>query len=132
MLPKKGEPKPLLASKEKVRHFASQRATSSWQPSTIQGSERLIELAMQGDPGAFDIALAEECQLRPDIINFPEEKNGCVPLHVAASRGNIGLIALMLRRNAGVNVQDFYGNTPLLYSLHHRHNQAAKVSSNYS
>jgi hypothetical protein len=128
MLPKKGEPQPLLGTKERQRHFASQKAGSGWQPQVVQGSERLMELALQGDPSIFDLALSEEMQFRPDIINFPEEKNGCVPLHVAASKGNIGLIALLIRRNANVNVQDYFGNTPLLYALHKRHSQAAKVS----
>ena len=131
MLPKKGEQAP-LGVKERVREFASTRATSSWQPKVVEGAERLMDLALQGNPDIFDLALTEEIRQRPDIINFPEERNGCVPLHVAASKGNMGLIALLLRRKASVNLQDFFGNTPLHYALHRSNNHEAKVSQIYN
>ncbi len=52
----------------------------------------------------------------PYVINMKERDNGNVPLHVASSRGDLGLMNFLLQLGAEVNVQDIFGNSPLHYA----------------
>lgn len=114
-------------AKTKKHAFKSQRAASGWQPMVAQGVDRLMELAFNGDIQEFELCLDEQVKLKPDVLNTREEKNGCVPLHVASSKGNVPLMSLLLRRRANIDAQDFYGNTPLLYAIDKKRTPAALV-----
>lgn len=51
------------------------------------------------------------------MVNFKEEIHGNVPLHVASSKNNIGLMQYLISRGANLNLQDIWGHTPLLYAI---------------
>lgn len=122
----------LPPEKKKVQKFQFQsRASSGWKPKVVEGVERLMECTFGGDLEEFTKAYNEESAYKPEvlmsitlssasefsiisvslhkIINVQDDKNGNVPLHIASSKGNIELIAFMIRKRASVDVQDFYG-----------------------
>jgi len=63
--------------------------------------KQLIELCLEGDLEAVDKFLIAHS----DMINIKEEQYGNVALHVAASRGNIPLLELLIRRGASLGIQ---------------------------
>lgn len=74
--------------------------------------EEMLQMILQGEIEAFkDFSLRN-----PSAINMPDRQNGNVPLHIAASKGDIGLTSFLIRNGANINVQDIFGNTPLHYA----------------
>jgi hypothetical protein len=98
--------------KDRQLKFASSRA-GGLVAAKLEGVARAIELALSGDIDEFDIFLSQF----PEMVNARDESNGCVSMHVAASKGNIHLAAFLLRKGANLNIQDIYGNTPLHYAI---------------
>lgn len=108
---------PPIEEKKKKFTFQSARASSGWKPAVKEGLDRLMELTFAGDVLGFQTALELEITRRPDLINYPDEQNGNVPLHIAASKGDADMVAFMLRKRANIDAQDFFGNTPLFYAI---------------
>ena len=52
-----------------------------------------------------------------DDINHQEGEYGLTSLHQSISINNIVLIKKLINRNADINIQDFFGNTPLMYAI---------------
>lgn len=54
---------------------------------------------------------------------------GATPLHRAASKGNLGVVKLLLENNdkLKVNVRDVYGNTPLHLACEEDRQEEAKL-----
>lgn len=98
--------------KDRQLKFASSRA-SGMKAEKLEGVARAIELALSGDIEEFDIFLSQF----PDMVNARDEGNGCVSMHVAASKGNMELAAFLIRKGANLNIQDIFGNTPLHYAI---------------
>lgn len=53
----------------------------------------------------------------PHLINMKDKEHGNVALHVAASRGDMGLATFLISRGADPNVRDIFGNGPLHYAI---------------
>ena len=111
-----------MINKERPKNFsfASSRA-SSFKPEVKIGAERSVELAISGDIDEFQSHL----DANKDLINVKDEEHGNVPLHIAASKGNMEMVHYLVRKGASLNVQDVYGNTPLHYALDKNNNEVA-------
>jgi len=107
----------LVEEKKKKFQFQSSRAKSGWVPQVKEGLDRLMELTFTGDIAGFESTLALEIMRRPDVINYPDEQNGNVVLHIAASKGDGEMVLLMLRKRANIDAQDYFGNTALFYAI---------------
>ena len=57
------------------------------------------------------------------------DKRRATPLHRAASKGDVGIINLLLSlgKNLDINVSDVYGNTPLHLACEGNNFEAAKI-----
>lgn len=53
----------------------------------------------------------------PNIINVKDETNGNVALHVAASKNNVPMLELLVRKGADIDIQDIFGNAPIHYAV---------------
>jgi hypothetical protein len=82
----------------------------------------LVKKAIEGDVAAFEEFLDQYHEL----MNKRDD-NGNVALHVAASKGNHGLCALLVRKGANIDIQDIFGNTPLLYAIDKEEFEIAKM-----
>jgi ankyrin repeat protein len=111
-----------MINKERPKNFsfASSRA-SSFKPEVKIGAEKSIELAISGDLDE----LQSRFEANKDLINVKDEEHGNVPLHIAASKGNMEMVHYLVRKGASLNVQDVYGNTPLHYALDKNNNEVA-------
>lgn len=111
-----------MINREKPKNFsfASSRA-SSFKPEVKIGAERSIELAISGDLDEFQ----SHIDANKDLLNVKDEDHGNVPLHIAASKGNIEMIQYLVRKGASLNIQDVYGNTALHYALDKSNNDIA-------
>ena len=74
--------------------------------------EKAIEMALSATVEEFEVFI----DANKELLNMKDER-GNVALHVAASRGALDLIALLLRKGANIDTQDMFGNTPLLYAV---------------
>jgi ankyrin repeat protein len=54
-------------------------------------------------------------------VNTTEASHNFAPLHFAAGRGNTNIGKMLLDKNALINVQDIYGNTPLHIAVEKEH-----------
>jgi hypothetical protein len=52
----------------------------------------------------------------PYVVNAKEPNHGNVPLHVASSKGDLGLINTLLSFGADINLQDIFGNAAIHYA----------------
>jgi len=59
--------------------------------------------------------------------NQTDENGGTTGLHVAASTGNLQIIAILFKAGADVNQKDAVGGTPLEYAAQHDQLEAAKL-----
>ncbi|KAK0721934.1 ankyrin repeat-containing domain protein [Lasiosphaeria miniovina] len=66
--------------------------------------------------GLFD--MGPELENDPESINS-RDSNGKAPLHWACNGGNAGVVKLLVREGADVNVADFSGQTPLMTAASH-------------
>lgn len=66
----------------------------------------------------------------PQVINFKDKSFGSVPLHVAASRGDLALLNFLLTNGASLNTQDMFGNTPLHYACDKSRRNAVEILLN--
>nr|UVJ50023.1 SKOR [Catalpa fargesii] len=51
--------------------------------------------------------------------------DGRSPLHIAASKGYEDITSFLIEQNVDINISDKFGNTPLLESIKHGHDQVA-------
>ena len=84
--------------------------------------EKAIEMALTNDLEAFEAFMQDNMEL----INMKDER-GNVALHVACSRGQLDMIAYLLRKGANIDIQDMYGNTPLLYAIDKNQNSTVEL-----
>lgn len=59
--------------------------------------------------------------------NQQDVKNGFTPLHLAAIEGNESMIAQLIVQGASINLQDFYGRTPLNHACMQQHFGSAEL-----
>ncbi|KAH9962793.1 hypothetical protein BGW80DRAFT_1448371 [Lactifluus volemus] len=53
--------------------------------------------------------------------NARDTREGLIPLHVAALRGNLETVQILVQHNADINAKDFSGKTPLHYASERGH-----------
>ena len=58
------------------------------------------------------------------------DKDGNTPLGLAAQKGNLKIVELLISKGANVNQTDKHGNTPLYYAVHFNHFVLAKTLIN--
>eukprot|EP01031_Cornospumella_fuschlensis_P030823 gene30823-37239_t len=85
--------------------------SSSVQEPNIQD---LLTLLFQ--PGHAD-DFKEVLSQYPHLINRKEPDFGNVAIHIASSRGNIGMTNYLISRGADLTIQDIFGNTALHYAV---------------
>ena len=59
--------------------------------------------------------------------NQTDENGGTTGMHVAATTGNLQIMAILYKAGANINVHDNVGNTPLDYAAEHDRLDAAKL-----
>jgi ankyrin repeat protein len=59
--------------------------------------------------------------------NQTDENGGTTGLHIAASTGNLQIIAILYKAGANINQRDNVGSTPLDYAAQRDHLEAAKL-----
>ena len=52
----------------------------------------------------------------PEAVDLKDKRNGNVPIHLAASKGNLPLTNFLVSKGANLNIQDIFGNTALHYA----------------
>ena len=77
-----------------------------------------VDKAIEGD---VDV-LADLVDRHHDFLNKRDD-NGNVALHVASSKGHMQMVEMLLRKGANVDIQDIFGNSPLLYAVDKEHDQ---------
>jgi hypothetical protein len=74
--------------------------------------EEVLDMILQGDIEEFKQFVVRN----PSAINLQDRQNGNVALHIAVSRGDLGLTTFLLRSGANPNIQDSFGNSSLHYA----------------
>ncbi|RWS09566.1 hypothetical protein B4U79_03359 [Dinothrombium tinctorium] len=92
-----------LASRKYDLNAVDIRGYSPILLAAIDGNQQLIELLIK--QGA---AFSDDC--RPKDVH-------CDPLHIAAKRGHLNVVKLLVDKGANVNAIDTVGRTPLWYTL---------------
>ena len=111
---------------KKDREFAREvfsRRTDEWtlfHAFVLRGEQKLTKLALKAGVSA-DIEMG-----RPD--NLP---GNCSPLHLAAYRGDVAIIQLLLQNGAEVNKNDSDGHTPIYYAVEAKNTLAVKKLIKY-
>ncbi|KAG0628855.1 hypothetical protein M758_1G057200 [Ceratodon purpureus] len=82
------------------------------------------DIASQGDVGQLQEAL--DMGVNPSETDY----EGRTPLHLAAGKGHLESVALLVERGAEVNIKDNDGASPLLNALKGGHDAIAKLLSN--
>ena len=59
--------------------------------------------------------------------NQTDENGGTTGMHIAASNGNLQIMAILYKAGADINQKDNVGGTPLDYAADHDHLEAAKL-----
>ena len=78
----------------------------------LPSSEKLFALVRDGRKGAVEKGL--QAGFNPDSF----DRSGKAPLHIAAIKAHLGIIKLLVRYGANVNLSDFQQqNTPLHYAV---------------
>jgi len=60
-------------------------------------------------------------------VDAREASTGATPLHRAASRGHVGIVEMLLRHKASVDVKDTEGNTPLHMACEEERTDIAEI-----
>lgn len=81
----------------------------------------LYHAAVNGKKEMVEILLEKGCD--PDAKN----EKGYSPLHVAALYGFTGVVEILLKNKARVNIQDVYGNTPLQEAVSNYNNDMSVI-----
>jgi len=76
---------------------------------------------------ANDVARIRTLLLDGVSPNQTEEIGGTTGLHVAASSGNLQIMAILFKAGADINQRDKLGNTPLQDAADHGHADAVKL-----
>jgi hypothetical protein len=97
--------KPASAGNNKNFQFQQQRKD-------LPDADYCMELLLQGNIEEFRTYVAHF----PYVVNMKDGDHGNVPLHVASSKGDLGLMNYLLQNGAEVNIQDIFGNSPLHYA----------------
>jgi hypothetical protein len=97
--------KPASAGNNKNFQFQQQRKD-------LPDADYCMELLLQGNIEEFRTYVAHF----PYVVNMKDADHGNVPLHVASSKGDLGLMNYLLQNGAEVNIQDIFGNSPLHYA----------------
>ncbi len=63
----------------------------------------------------------------PEIVNLKDKINGNIGLHIAASKGYVQIISLLLQRGTNINIQDIFGNTALHYATDRGRKEAVQL-----
>uniref|UniRef100_A0A7I4AG32 DOG1 domain-containing protein n=1 Tax=Physcomitrium patens TaxID=3218 RepID=A0A7I4AG32_PHYPA len=92
--------------------------------SSRDSGSNVWDIAFQGDVKRLREAL--DMGLDPSDIDY----EGRTPLHLAAGKGHLECVALLVERGAEINVKDNDGVTPLLDALKGGHDEAAKFLRN--
>ncbi|XP_041360707.1 putative ankyrin repeat protein RBE_0220 [Gigantopelta aegis] len=110
----------------KDREFAREvfsRRTDEWtlfHAFVLRGEQKLTKLALKAGVSA-NIEMG-----RPD--NLP---GNCSPLHLAAHRGDVAIIQLLLQNGADVNKNDSDGHAPIFYAIEAKNTLAVKTLIKY-
>ncbi len=59
--------------------------------------------------------------------NQTDENGGTTGMHIAASTGNLQIMAILYKAGADINQKDVVGGTPLDYAAEHDHLEAVKL-----
>jgi ankyrin repeat protein len=89
-----------------VRHRANVNARNR------AGSTPLSQAVRLGNDAVVNLLLASSAN-----PNSAEPGTGKTPLHVAATRGQLGIVQALIRRRAEINAVDSRGETPLCHAL---------------
>jgi uncharacterized protein len=76
---------------------------------------------------ANDVAQIRSLLMDGISPNQTEEIGGTTGMHVAASSGNLQIMAILYKAGADINQRDKLGNTPLLDAADHGHAEAVKL-----
>ncbi|KAK7478656.1 hypothetical protein BaRGS_00030119 [Batillaria attramentaria] len=87
---------------------------------TLRGARKLVKMAMKAG-------------VHPDLeMGLPEGLPGrCTPLHLAAYRGDVSIIQLLVQNNASLNARDSTNRTPLYYAASRNNTFAARKLIKY-
>ncbi|KAK6167356.1 hypothetical protein SNE40_021405 [Patella caerulea] len=81
----------------------------------LRGARKLVKISLRCGVDA-NLRMGQ-----PD--NLP---GGCSPLHLAAYRGDVSIIQLLIQYDADVNRKDFSNKTPVFYAATHNNTLAVK------
>ncbi len=90
--------------------------------STLAFCDEIHDAVKDGDLAKIQALLKAD----PDLV-FSKDSVGRTPLHLAASRGNKGVAALLLASKADAEAQDNGGRTPLHYAAFTGHKDVAEL-----
>ena len=76
---------------------------------------------------ANDVARVRTLLADGNSPNQTDENGGTTGLHIAASNGNLQILAILYKAGADVNQKDAVGSIPLDYAVEHDHLEAAKL-----
>ena len=57
------------------------------------------------------------CVLWPEIVNLPDNQTGHTPLWIAANKGNLKVISLLLKNGANANIKETENQDPSLVAV---------------
>ena len=107
---------------KKHKSLAKQVLTTDldgWTPvhaCALRGSKTLLKACLESD---IDVNVT---------MGQPEGlPNNCTLLHMAALRGDVKILELLLARGADVNSKDSCDNTPVIYAAKRRHRRAVRL-----
>lgn len=110
--------KHLLKKNRQLVHDVFTTKVDEWTPlhaCTLRGARKLVKIAMKAG-------------VNPNLeMGLPDGLPGrCTPLHLAAYRGDVSIIQLLLQHGAAVNRLDSTNRSPLFYAASKNNTFAAK------
>ncbi|KAJ7532787.1 hypothetical protein O6H91_13G020200 [Diphasiastrum complanatum] len=87
----------------------------------LKRAANVTELASQGDFSKLQESLKHGAD--PSVVDY----DGRTPLHVAAEKGHVDCVALLIKAGANVNKKDKFGKTALIGALKGGHDAVAQI-----